>query len=410
MADNALLSWQPGAANNSLQPLHIVHYVWGFHTGGLENGVVNLINHLPQGLYRHSIICQKGYDPAFFARIRSPNVAIFDIAKQDGTDLALFWRLAKLLRQLKPDVFHSRNLSTMEGQLIAALLRIPLRVHGEHGWDVSDLGGTNRRYQKLRRLLKGFVHQFVALSSEAEHYLTAVIGVSQKQVHRICNGVDLSRFDKNKFDKNNLEQNSDLNNAQTLPWHFEKSQFVFGTVGRMAAVKNQQLLLEAFILLCQRYPDRAAELGLLLVGDGALRQSLEQRAIAAKLQHAVIFAGNSNNVPLMLSQMQVFVLPSLAEGISNTILEAMASGLPVIASRVGGNPELLLPEHHSSHLFESNNVEQLADCMALYIKQPERYPEDSVLVKKHCQNNFSLDSMVQRYHQLYQSVSNKDLI
>jgi len=404
MADKLMPSSQPeqSAAPGSKQhQLHIVHYVWGFHTGGLENGVVNLINHLPEGLYRHSIICQKGYDPAFFARIRTPNVAIFDIAKQDGTDLALFWRLAKLLRQLKPDVFHSRNLSTMEGQLIAALLRIPLRVHGEHGWDVSDIGGTNRRYQKLRRMLKGFVHQFVALSSEAEHYLTAVIGVSQQCVHRICNGVDLSRFDKN---------GATVDYQQTLPWRFQPSQLVFGTVGRMAAVKNQQLLLEAFILLCQRYPDRAADLGLLLVGDGALRQSLEQRAIAANVQHAVVFAGNSNNVPLMLSQMQVFVLPSLAEGISNTILEAMASGLPVIASKVGGNPELLLPVHHSSHLFESNNVEQLADCMALYIKHPERYPQDSVLVKKHCQNNFSLDSMVLRYHQLYQSVSNKDLI
>lgn len=404
MADKLMPSSQPeqsAASGNKQRQLHIVHYVWGFHTGGLENGVVNLINQLPEGLYRHSIICQKGFDPAFFARIRTPNVAIFDIAKQDGTDLALFWRLTKLLRQLKPDVFHSRNLSTMEGQLIAALLRVPLRLHGEHGWDVGDLGGTNLRYQKLRRLLKRFVHQFVALSSEAEHYLTAAIGVSQQRVHRICNGVDLSRFDKNS---------SPSGNEQTLPWRFQPSQLVFGTVGRMAAVKNQQLLLEAFILICQRYPDRAAELGLLLVGDGALRQSLEQRAIAANVLHAVVFAGNSNNVPLMLRQMQVFVLPSLAEGISNTILEAMASGLPVIASKVGGNPELLLPAHHSSHLFESNNVEQLADCMALYIKHPERYPEDSALVKKHCQKNFSLDSMVQRYHELYQSVSNKDLI
>jgi glycosyltransferase involved in cell wall biosynthesis len=77
---------------------------------------------------------------------------------------------------------------------------------------------------------------------------------------------------------------------------------------------------------------------------------------------------------------------------------------------VGGNPELVLPEHQHSHLFESNNVVELADCMALYIKNPERYQEDSALVKKHCQNNFSLDSMVQKYHRLYQLVRNKDLI
>lgn len=378
--------------------LHVVHYVWGFHTGGLENGIVNLINHLPKDQYRHSIICQKGYDPAFFGRIQAPNVQIYDIAKQEGTDLALFWRLVKLLWRLKPDVFHSRNLSTMEGQLIARLLMIQLRVHGEHGWDVGDLGGTNTKYQKLRRWLKGCVHQFIALSTEAEHYLIEKIGVASDKVQRICNGVDLSRFEASAVTE------------EPLPWQFNDAQLVFGTVGRMATVKNQPLLLEAFIELCQRYPDNADSLRLLLVGDGVLLPALKQRATAANLAHAVIFAGNSSNVPLMMAQMNVFVLPSLAEGISNTILEAMASGLPVIASKVGGNPELILPGHQHSHLFESNNVSELADCMALYIKNPDRYQQDSEMVKQHCQNNFSLDTMVQRYHQLYQSVRKKDLI
>ncbi len=398
---------QVGAPLAQQAPLHIVHYVWGFHTGGLENGLVNLINHLPAGLYQHSIICQKGYDPQFFARIQAPNVAIFDIAKQEGTDVALYWRLAKLLWQLKPDVFHSRNLSTMEGQLIAALLRVPLRLHGEHGWDVGDLGGTNPKYQKLRRLLKGFVHHFVALSSEAELYLQQKIGVASHKVHRICNGVDLQKFAAQSQHQTQSDNNTE---AAALPLQSNTQQLVFGTVGRMATVKNQQLLLSAFIELCRRYPEKAGSLRLLLVGDGALRQSLEQQAIAANMQQAVIFAGNSSNVPLMLSQMHVFVLPSLAEGISNTLLEAMAAGLPVIASRVGGNPELVLPEHQHSHLFESNNVAELADCMAFYLKNPERYQEDSALVKKHCQNNFSLDSMVQKYHRLYQLVRNKDLI
>lgn len=400
---------QPLTPQAQQTPLHIVHYVWGFHTGGLENGVVNLINHLPAQAYKHSIICQKGYDPQFFARIQAPNVAIFDIAKKEGTDIALFWRLAKLLWRLKADVFHSRNLSTMEGQLVAALLQVPLRVHGEHGWDVGDLGGTNPKYQKLRRLLKGFVHQFVALSSEAELYLQQKIGVASHNIHRICNGVDLQKFAV-QSQTQAQSQTGTTTAATAQPWQFSSKDFVFGTVGRMAAVKNQQLLLDAFIELCRRYPEKADVLKLLLVGDGALRQMLEQKTIAASLQQAVIFAGNSSNVPLMLSQMQVFVLPSLAEGISNTLLEAMAAGLPVIASRVGGNPELIVPEHQHSHLFASNNVGELADCMALYIKNSERYQEDSALVKKHCQNNFSLDSMVQKYHGLYQSVRNKDLI
>ncbi len=131
------------AATTTQPPvIHIVHYVWGFHTGGLENGIINLINRLPAAQYRHSIVCQKGHDPVFFGRITHPATQVYHLDKQDGLDLALHWRLLKLLRQLKPDVFHSRNLSTMEGQLVAALLGVPLRIHGEHGWDVNDLAGS----------------------------------------------------------------------------------------------------------------------------------------------------------------------------------------------------------------------------------------------------------------------------
>jgi sugar transferase (PEP-CTERM/EpsH1 system associated) len=381
--------------------IHIVHYVWGFHTGGLENGIVNLINALPQQQYRHSIICQKGHDPHFFARIKQTNTKIYHLDKQDGLDVGLFWRLFKLLRQLKPDVFHSRNLSTMEGQICAALLQIPLRIHGEHGWDTNDLAGTNRKYQRLRRLLKPLVHRFVALSSEAESYLTEKIGVPAERIHRICNGVDLTRFTQQKTSPEQPEQAS--------PIQCSADDMVFGTVGRMAVVKNQQLLLEAFLLLWQQYPAWQTRLKLLLVGDGSERAALERRADNAGIAKAVLFAGNRSDVPALMAQMDIFVLPSLAEGISNTILEAMAAGLPVIASKVGGNPELLLPSHQNSHLFDSNNAAQLCFAMSQYLLDPEKQRIDSELVKKHCQINFSLDTMVAKYHHLYQSVRKKEL-
>lgn len=390
------------AATTTQPPvIHIVHYVWGFHTGGLENGIVNLINRLPAAQYRHSIVCQKGHDPVFFARISHPATQVYHLDKQDGLDLALHWRLLQLLRQLKPDVFHSRNLSTMEGQLVAALLGVPLRIHGEHGWDVNDLAGSNQKYQRIRRWVKPLVHQFVALSTEAEAYLQHRIGVPPARLQRICNGVDVDKFAQAAISKAAPEP------ALAQPLHSD--DLVFGTVGRMAVVKNQQLLLEAFILLWQQFPAWQTRLKLLLVGDGSERASLVQRAEQAGVHAAVIFAGNRTDIPVLMAQMKVFVLPSLAEGISNTILEAMAAGLPVIASRVGGNPELIHPAHQLSHLFDSNNTMQLCQAMALYLQDPARQASDSALVKKHCQNNFSLDTMVDKYHRLYQSVSNKEL-
>lgn len=367
--------------------IHIVHYLWGFHTGGLENGVVNLINQLPAARFRHTIITQCGYDPQFFARITSQNCDILDLQKQPGHDIGLHWRLYQALRRLKPDVFHSRNLSAMEGQLAAALARVPLRLHGEHGWDMTDLGGSNLRYQQLRRLLKPLVHHFIALSGEAEQYLTDKIRVAPTRVSRICNGVDLRRFD-------NPEPAADLR-------HWAADCLVFGTVGRQAAVKNQQLLVAAFAQLCQQHSTAAAKLRLLLVGDGAERASLQQQVAQSGLAAQVLFAGNRSDVPALMALMNVFVLPSLAEGISNTILEAMAAGLPVIASDVGGNPELLPAELCASHLFKSNDVTALTAGMALYLDQPALLHAHSALVKKHCQNQFSLATMVSRYQSVY---------
>jgi len=367
--------------------VHIVHYLWGFHTGGLENGVVNLINQLPQQRFRHTIVTQCGYDPVFFQRITHPNCSIVDLAKQPGHDLALHWRLYRLLRQLKPDVFHSRNLSAMEGHLAACLARVPLRIHGEHGWDMTDLGGSNVRYQKLRRLLKPLVHHFIALSSEAEQYLLKTIQVAPAKVSRICNGVDVRRFDQPTAASGLVDRPEDC--------------LVFGTVGRLVSVKNQQLLISALALLLAQYPQQAARIRLLLIGDGALRQELEQQAKAMGLADIVYFAGNRSDVPATMALMDVFVLPSLAEGISNTILEAMAAGLPVIASDVGGNPELLPTELCASHLFPSNDAAALCQRMALYVREPKLLAAHSSLVKKHWQNQFSLATMVSRYQAVY---------
>lgn len=369
--------------------IHIVHYLWGFHTGGLENGVVNLINHLPADRFRHTIVTQCGYDPAFFGRIHSDNCEIIDLHKKPGFDVALHWRLFKLLRRLKPDVFHTRNLSAIEGQLAAKLAGVPLRIHGEHGWDMTDLGGTNLKYQKLRRILSPLIHHFIALSTEAEHYLRQRIRVPSDKISRICNGVDLSRF-----------TSVPLTNTDEF-WQPEDNLLVFGTVGRLATVKNQRLLISAFHTLCQSHPDRAAQLRLLLVGDGPERENLARHVAQLNLAQKVIFAGNRSDIPQMMALMQVFVLPSLAEGISNTILEAMAAGKPVIASDVGGNPELLPEQLQKSHLFESDNIEALACAMALYLNDCEALAKNSDLVKKHCQNQFSLDTMVQRYQAVY---------
>jgi sugar transferase (PEP-CTERM/EpsH1 system associated) len=279
-------------------------------------------------------------------------------------------------------------------QLVGWWRSIKLRVHGEHGWDINDLKGQNWKYKFLKKVMKRFIHKYIALSKEATNYITNVINVDAKKVNRICNGVDTNKFDS--LESSSIE----------LPSGFiEKDSVVFGTVGRLALVKNQGLLLEAFILLVARFPEQAHNLKLLIVGDGILMKALTERCEQAKLTHNVCLFGNSNNVNEILRCMDVFVLPSLAEGISNTFLEAMATGLPVIATNVGGNPDLMMPEHASTHLIAIDDVESMAISMQQYIINSEKLADDSRGVRQYCVDNFGIDVMVDKYHRIYQSVN-----
>ncbi len=377
----------------------IAHIVFSFDVGGLENGVVNLINHSNEQQFKHVIICLSHYTD-FFKKIKKKDVTIYALNKKPGKDYPLFFRLYKLLKKINPDIVHTRNMATLECQLPAMLAGISARVHGEHGWDMVDLAGGNKKYQLLRKLFVPIVKQYIALSKEGYRYLHETIGINEKKLNHIYNGVDTEKFA--------LKQ---AINTTLLPESFYiQGRIVFGTVGRMAEVKNQIFLVQAFLKLLEMSPNNNKHLRLLIVGDGILMQP------AVKLvddfcqkhntdNHWVWFTGQSDQVHDLMRLMDVFVLPSLAEGISNTILEAMATSLPVIATNVGGNAELVLPDS-TGYLVDVNNTEQLAETMLTYINNPSLVKRHGDAGRKRIEDNFSLNTMIRQYEQLYQKVIN----
>ncbi len=313
---------------NHAVPL-IVNIIYSLKSGGLENGLVNIINRTPPDRYRHVIICLTEADD-FVKRIQSPDVQVIELNKKPGHDFDMYWRLWKLLRALEPAVVHTRNLSTLELQLLACMCPGVKRVHGEHGRDMSDLDGSNRKYNILRKFMKRIVQQYIAVSRDLELWLEQVVEVPSAKVRQIYNGVDVERFSE--------PSDSELG---APPGYFHEDAIVIGTVGRLAEVKNQVSLLRAFAALLKLNVDYDDKLRLLLVGDGPMRETLQQESEALHLGDRVWFAGNRDDVPDFLHSMDIFTLPSLGEGVSNTILEAMATGLPIIATDVGGTPELV---------------------------------------------------------------------
>lgn len=375
-------------------PPLIAHVIYRLDIGGLENGLVNLINHIPDERYRHVILCLKGHSD-FRNRIRRKDVEIIDLEKRDGNDLRLYYRLWQHFKALKPDIVHTRNLTTLEAVIPAMLSGINVRIHSEHGRDFDDLDGNNRKHRLLRRALMPAVSHAIALSRDLESYMNLKIGVPKHKVTQIYNGVDTQKF----------YSSSEKNHA--FPFS-EPGLIVFGTVGRMQAVKDQTTLVRAFIRLLEISPELRATVRLIIIGDGPIRSKALAMLEDAECADIVWLPGARDDVADIMRQMDIFVLPSLSEGISNTILEAMATGLPVIATQVGGNDELVM-SNETGMLVPPADPEAMARCMLRYSADRPLIMRHGSAAKQKAEKCFSMDAMVRAYLQVYDSSHHKGM-
>ena len=363
---------------------HIVHIVHRFDTGGMENGMVNLLNTLPPQRFRHSVIALTDYSD-FRKRIDAQPVDFYALNRAPGHGLGWMVRLWKLLRQLKPDLVHTRNLAALEAQFLVALIGVRATVHGEHGRDVFDLYGQNWKYNLLRRAAQPFVSNYIAVSKDLETWLRLSIHVPPRKLHQIYNGVDSTKFHPREGAR---------------PEFAYPESIVFGAVGRMVEVKDYPTLTRAFIQLLQQQPERAARARLVIVGEGPARATCLKLLKSAGLAHLAWLPGERHDIAEIMQVFDVFVLPSKNEGISNTILEAMASGLPVIATAVGGNIELV-EDGVNGTLIQPGDVANLAQALLSYLDTPARIAEQAGHARRYAEQRFGIPAMAEAYATVY---------
>jgi sugar transferase (PEP-CTERM/EpsH1 system associated) len=380
---------QVEAGEIATHPPLIAHVIHHLGIGGLENGLVNLINHIPPERYRHAIVCLKGYSE-FRHRISRKDIEIVALNKREGQDFGLYLNLFRTLRRLKPDIVHTRNLGTMEGQVIAALAGARTRIHGEHGRDIFDLYGKNRKYNMLRKAISPFVDHFIAVSRDLESWLAGTVGAPRSRIDQIYNGVDTLRF----------QPASSKRFIGGPEGFFTDRSFVIGSVGRMAEVKSYPSLVQAFLMLLQREPSAAKRLRLLIVGDGSTRHRCMEMLREAGAQAFAWLPGERSDIPEMMQAMDLFVLPSLGEGISNTILEAMSTALPVIATQVGGNVELIR-DGLTGLLIPPGEPAAIRDAILKYYKNPDLLIHHGQAARQHIEANFSMEAMTASYLRVY---------
>lgn len=407
-----------GSAYDQDAPL-VVHLLYRLDFGGLETVLAECVNRMPAGTYRHAIVCLSDYT-AFSEKITRPGVQIIALHKAPGLGLGTHVKLFKLLRTLRPAILHTYNVSAVEYALTATLAGVPVRIHAEHGRDLSDINGTNRKHALLRRLMVPFVDCFVPVSHDLRRWLTEVIGVPDTKNRLINNGVDTARFSPaTRFDRSAADAGAQtaagadgstttVAGVQAQNDTDARPVFSIGTVGRVQDIKNHKGLVETFLRLRELLPDQRGRMTLTIVGDGPLMQALQTQVAASGAADAIRLTGARSDVAELMRGFSVFTLPSFNEGTPITLLEAMSCGLPVVASRVGGIPEVVR-EQVSGMLLAPTDHDGMARALAAYASDPALARRHGAAARQTVEQTYSIDAMLAAYMALYDTLCNRKL-
>jgi sugar transferase (PEP-CTERM/EpsH1 system associated) len=375
----------PSHSADDVRPLRLLQIVHGLGRGGLENGVVNLLNGLPAERFEQAVCClDQGGEMA--ARIARP--LPLHVLHRGRHDLRLPLRLARLLRRWRPDVVHCRNWNTWPDTLLAHRLagRPGTLVWSFHGF--ADGHWFPRRRRIASRLLAGRTDRLFAVCRDSAERFAGLAGIPPERFGVLYNGVDCETF-RPATDRPALRR--------ALGW--DDDECIVLTVASLTPVKGHDQLLEAAArVLAGQAPARRPRF--VWLGEGAERPALERRIAELGLGAAVTLPGASDRVPEALAAADLFVLPSRLEGMSNAILEAMASGLPVVANAVGGNPELI-QDGICGLLARAGDGPDLADAIGRLVADDALRTSMGLAARARAESVFSLESMMARYADFY---------
>jgi len=363
--------------------MHVVH---SLGTGGTEAGVRKLLAGLDRNTFEQTV-CTVLDGPTIEPQT---DTRVITLGRTPGKVGCLVADLTRIFARARPHIVHSRNWGAIEAVPAANLARIRGVIHSEHGLDIRTVRQQPWRRKVFRRFCFGLADRVFAVSQGLRDYYLRQLRIPADQMQVISNGVDTERFRPLPESRTELRQKLGL--AEDL--------FVVGTVGRLDPVKDHRLLLRA----AEAALSQGCPVQLIIVGDGPERVNVEGDVQANPLlRDRTLFAGEARNVAQWLNSFDVFVLPSLAEGMSNTLLEAMATGVAPVASRVGGNPEVI-EEGRSGLLFEAGGVTALATHLKRLAENPKWRHELGTSARQRVQTCFSLKAMLENYTQLYESV------
>jgi len=374
--------------------MRIVQLVNNLELGGLERLAVDLAR------------CQlaDGHEPLIYClthpgklgpEAEALGIPVRSFGKGLGPSLGVVWKMARQLRQDKPDVLHTHNhLVHHYGVLAGMLARTPVIVNTRHRAEHRFVHGPDgprllqespdRKADRIFLATMPWVDAVVMISEVTRRFLVEHRGVPEAKSHVILNGGRLEVF-----------FNQPAHPGSAAP------RIRFGIAARLTAAKDHMNLLRAFSIVAKAIPDADLQ----IAGDGELRGELEEFAQKLNLGSRVTFLGGLPHTAAFLSQLDIFVLSSLSEGLPLAILEAMAAGLPIVATRAGGVEEAAI-NGRNAYLVAPSDSTSLAEAMIRMARNPGLGAMGAA-GRKIAQEQFAIERTWQEYHKLFLSLGAK---
>ena len=361
--------------------VRVLHVLQTIGIGGMEKRILRLCNGLDRSAYDIHAVSLRRTDGAM---IDWPEGRHHFYPIEPGLHINRLLGLAKFMRDGCYDIVHSHNWATMlYGVLAGRLAHVPVVLHGEHGLNADDWQGVSYKREVVATAIAHMARRIVAVNDFVKRQSQERWKLTPSRVVSIPNGVNLARFVPGPRTRS---ANSDL---------------VIGTVARFDPIKNIKCMILGFDLLKASNPSLNTRL--VLVGDGPLRNELQAFASSLNCAQNVVFPGETKNPEDWFSQFDIYVNASFSEGMSNTILEGMACGLPIVAADVPGN-RAWLKEGTNALFFGSDNAPDLSRCLITLASDAALLRAMGEENRRCAEDRYDNREFLLRYHLLYQQL------
>ena len=373
-----------------MYPVKVMRIITWLPRGGIENKMVQVLKRLDRKKFIPLVCCLKTKEGVYEKELEEAGIRVIKIGLRSRLDPIGIRKLAGVMKEEQVKIVHTHMYrANVSGRIAAIIARVPVviaQIHNLEDW---------KRWRSLLmdKLLSPFTDIIVTVSEAVRHYNARRTLIPLNKFTTIYNGVDIDPFEERASRTETRDK-----------WDIPPGDKVVGMVANFYPQKGHKHFLRAAKVVLKAHPATT----FLLIGKGPLQSKMETLAKNLHIQEKVIFTGSVEDIRFFYQIMDISVLPSSKEGFSNVILESMASSLPVIASRVGGNPEVVI-DGQTGYLISYGSEEQLADRIHRLLDDKELPRAMGEKGRKHAEN-FTMERMVQETEDLYDNLLRRKLL